>query len=56
MMIQPTQDSGSITLKIAGLTVAAVPRTASPSAGQIVSQPSHVRAAASDPSNRPVWA
>ncbi len=49
MMTQPTHDLGSITPKIAGLTVAAFTGTGGPSAGQTVSQPSHVRTAASDP-------
>ena len=56
MMTQPTQKLGSITPKVAGLTVAAVPRTGSPSARQIVSQSSHVRTVASDPNSRPVSA
>jgi hypothetical protein len=49
MITQPTQKLGSIVPKIARLTIAAVPRVGNPSAGQMVSQPSHVRIAAAAP-------
>ena len=49
MMIQPTQKLGSIVPKIARLTMAAVPTVGNPSAGQMVSQLSHVSRAATAP-------
>jgi hypothetical protein len=56
MLIKPTQKPGSVVPKISGLGIAAVPKVGNQSAGQIVSQLSHLTTGANRLGGRPIWA